>query len=110
MGLFSWLDRFFYSDDPDVKLAGGLSEFDAAQYEELLRNNGIMSMAKDASALAINRYVWPVAAANGFALWVKQSDVEAACQVLGHLLSRYETEQAREVRRGARRPRRERRR
>lgn len=96
--MFKWLRNFFYSGDPDIKLAGGMNELDAAQYQELLANSGIMSMAKDASALAINRYVWPTAAVNAYGLWVKQSDVEAACQVLGHLLTRYETDETREVR------------
>ena len=96
--VFKWLHRFFYSDDPDVRFADGLSEFDAAQYHELLVNSGIMSMAKNMNALHGN-YGGPVTWANDYALFVKQSDVEASYDVLGHLLARFETQEAREVRR-----------
>ncbi len=101
--MFKWLHDFFYSGDPDVKLADGLSEFEAAQYEELLRNSGIMSMAKNMDALFGRFGQASTFATNSYALYVKQSDVEAASESLGHLLERYETEEAREVRRNTRR-------
>ena len=104
MGLSKWLHSFFYSDDPDVKLADGLNEFDAAQYEELLANSGVIAMKKNMSAI-YDRTWRPVLPTNDFALWVKQSDVEAACQILGHLLNRYETDEARQVRQWLRRER-----
>lgn len=80
-----------------MKLADGLNEFDAAQYEELLANSGIIAMKKNMSAI-YDRTWRPVLPTNDFALWVKESDVEAAFQVLGHLLNRYETAEAHEVR------------
>ena len=104
MGLRGWLHKFFYSDDPDVRLAGGLSEVDAGQYQELLANNGIMSMTKSMNSWA-GRYGGAASLTSEHGLWVKQSDVEAAFQVLEHLLDRYETEDAHEVRQQLRRKR-----
>jgi len=83
---FKWLHRFFYSDDPDVKVADGLSEFDAGIAEELLRNNGIVAMKKN--MLAIYDRYWRPMLPNGhnFALWVKQSDLDRAREILGEVL------------------------
>jgi len=99
MGIRARLRRFFYSDDETVKLADGLSEFDAAQYDELLRNSGIVAMRKNMSGLAAYGVAYPTLSSGYYALFVKQSDLDAASRVLGHLLERYETEEAREVRR-----------
>jgi hypothetical protein len=96
--VLKWLRSFFYSDDPDVKLAEGMSEYDAAQYREILANNGIMSMAKNVNALYGN-YGGIATLGNDYTLWVRESDVEAACQVLGHLATRFLTPEARAVRR-----------
>ena len=105
MGIRARLRRFFYSDDETVKLADGLSEFDAAQYQELLANSGITAMKKNMGVWA-GRFGGAISfATNEHALFVKQSNVEQARQVLGHLLERYETEEAREVRRVRRRRR-----
>ena len=83
---FKWLHRFFYSDDPDVKVADGLSESDAGIAEELLRNNGIVAMKKN--MLAIYDRYWRPMLPNGhnFALWVKQSDLDRAREILGEVL------------------------
>lgn len=99
--MLKWLRRFFYSDDPDVKLAEGMSEYDAAQFRELLANSGIASMAKNVNALYGN-YGGVAPFGNDYTLWVRQSDVEAACQVLGHLVTRYLTREARQIRRSVR--------
>lgn len=96
--MFKWLRSFFYSDDPEVRLADGLSEYDAAQYHEILANSGIMSVWKDMSPFAASPSVWPTMNPTGFAIWVKESDVEPAIGVLGHLITRYLTDEAREVR------------
>jgi hypothetical protein len=85
MGVRSWLRKFFYSDDPDVKIADGLSEFDAAMYQELLDNMGIVSMKKNMLAI-YDRYWRPMLPAGHFALYVKQSDVDGAMETIGDLL------------------------
>lgn len=79
-----WLHDFFYSDDEIVKLADGLSEFDAGSYEELLANNGVVAMKKNMEAV-YDRY-WRPMLFNNFALYVKQSDVDRAIEILGGLL------------------------
>jgi hypothetical protein len=94
--VLKWLRHWFYSDDPDVKLAEGLSEYDAAQYREILANSGIVSMAKNMNALYGN-YGGTAPFGNDYSLWVRESNVERACQVLGHLVSRYLTDEARAV-------------
>ena len=81
-----WLRRFFYSDDPDVKVADGLSEFDAGISEELLRNNGIIAMKKNVSAYydRLWRPFFPWA--RQFALSVKRSDLPRARRILEAVL------------------------
>jgi hypothetical protein len=81
MGLRPWLRRFFYSDDPDVKIADGLSEFDAGIAEELLRNNAIIAMKKNMLAI-YDRYWRPMLWTPHFALWVRQSDYGRATEIL----------------------------
>ena len=81
------LRSFFYSDDPDVKIADGLSEFDAGICEELLANNGIIAMKKNMEAV-YDRYWRPMLpSANHFALWVKQRDLPRAREILEPLLA-----------------------
>lgn len=82
-----WLHRFFYSDDPDVKIAGGLSEFDAGIAVELLRNEGIMAMTKGMNFLSLNWGGAQLIAPNHFALWVKQSDAWRAIEALELVLT-----------------------
>ena len=89
-GPMRWLRGFFYSGDPDVKFLDGLNEFEASSYEELLANNGIVAMRKNMEAL-YDRYWRPVLfAANHFALFVKQSDLERAREILGPLVEGYQ--------------------
>jgi hypothetical protein len=77
-----WLRSLFYSDDPDVKIADGLSEFDAGIGEELLRNRGIIAMKKNMSAYYDRLWRPHVPWDRQFALWVKQSDADAAREIL----------------------------
>jgi hypothetical protein len=107
--MFKWLRRFFYSDDEIVKLADGLGEVEGEQFEEMLRNEGIIAMRKNMSALAAYRGVWPIAGGEaGYALFVKQSDVDRAIEILGPMLgqgklSRQDAASRREARRFRRR-------
>ena len=73
-----WLRRFFYSDDPLVKLVGSLAEPEAEMWRELLANEGIPAMAKNMDALSA---AYGASPANSFDLFVRESDLERA-QVL----------------------------
>lgn len=81
-----WLRRFFYSDDGDVKFVDGLTEFEAASYEELLANNGIVAMWKNMEALYDRAWRPVLPLGNHFALFLKRSDVERAKEILGPML------------------------
>ncbi len=94
--MFAWLRRFFYSDDPDVKLAAGMSEPEAMMMAELLENNGIMSFSKNTQWIGV---AYGMSLPNAFDVWVRQSDLERAQQVLGSLLEGYEPDESRGARR-----------
>ncbi len=78
-----WLRRFFYSDDPIVKLVGALPEPEAEMWRGLLANNGIVAMVKYAGALGGYGYR---GGTRDFDLFVKQSDLVRARQVLAPTL------------------------
>ena len=78
-----WLRRFLYSDDPEVKLASGLSELEAKMWQELLAKNGIHTLAKSANFLSAYQ-VAPMP--NDYDIWVKQSDLERAREILEPML------------------------
>ena len=80
--MMRWLRGFFSSGDPIVKLCGALSEPDAFMRKELLENNGVASMAKNMAWDAAYGVTLPF----GFDLFVKQSDVERATEILGPLM------------------------
>ncbi len=78
-----WLRRFFYSDDPVVKLVAAVTEPEAEMRRELLANEGIVAMVKNKSGLS---YMWGSGALpfeNSHDLFVKQSDLERAEEILG---------------------------
>lgn len=81
-----WLHRFLYSDDPDVKIAGGLLEPEAEMWREILENEGVRAFTKilDAISLSDGR-----ATSMNTAIFVKQSDLERAREVLGPMLNRH---------------------
>jgi hypothetical protein len=108
MGARGWLRRFFYSDDEVIKLADGLSEFDAGSYGEMLAKNSVVAMKKNMDALSTRFGGAMTFAANSYALFVKQSDVERSIEILGPLLGHGKLAQAaaesrRELRRFRRR-------
>jgi len=78
-----WLRRFFYSDDPVVKVAGGLSEPEAKMFRELLENDGVVALAKGTSFLS---GAYGFSFANDYDLWVKQSDEDRAREVLAPVI------------------------
>ncbi len=105
--MFKWLHSFFYSDDEVVKLAAGLGEPEAEMMRGLLESNGIAAMIKNMNFLSVDwgRPLMP--AANNFDLFVKQSDVESALDIIGPTLEDAQLAkaalEAREGRRGPRR-------
>lgn len=105
--MFKWLHKFFYSDDEIVKLVDGLSELESEQCADALREDGIIAMRKDMSALAAYRRVWPIVQPDSYALFVKHSEVDRAVSVLSPLLGHGKlAQEAAESRREARRFRR----
>lgn len=102
--MLTWLRKFFYSDDEIVKLAAGLSEPEAEMWRGLLASNGVAAMFKNMSFLSVDwgRTVMP--GANNFDLYVKESDVDNAIEILGSMLdenrlARKAAESRRDVRR-----------
>jgi hypothetical protein len=88
--MLSWLRRFFYSDDPDTKLAAGMSEPEAMMMCELLENNGIMSFSKNTQWIGV---AYGMSLPNAYDVWVRQSDFERSRAVLGTLLEGHEPDE-----------------
>ncbi len=87
--MMRWLRGFFSgSGDPIVKLAGALSEQEAESYRELLEYDGLPAMAKYVGALGGDGY--RPGGPSDFELFVKQSDVERAREILPSLGSEAE--------------------
>jgi len=104
--MFKWLHKFLYSDDEVVKLADGLSEFDAGSYQEMLASNGIVAMKKNMEGWVSQYGNAMTFSTNNFALYVKQSDVPRAIDILGPLLGGGKlAREASQVQEGRRRPR-----
>ncbi len=82
--MFRWLRKFFYSDDPVVKLVGALTEPEAEMWRELLENGGITAMVKYVGALG-GQASRPLGTRE-FDLFVKQSDLERAREILTPML------------------------
>lgn len=77
--MMRWLRRFFYSDDPDVKVAAGLSEPEAQMLQELLENSGIPSLIKNMKVLSVT---YGCSLGNEFDMWVKRGDLLRVREVL----------------------------
>jgi len=83
MGFSSWFRRFFYSDDPVVKLVGALTEPEAELRRGLLTEEGIVTLIKNKSFLS---HMWGSTSLpfeNSHDLLVKESDLAHAKEVLG---------------------------
>jgi len=87
--MMRWLRRFFYDDNPVVKLVGALSEPVAEMYRELLADNGIVAMVKNMGALTHLRLPME----NDFDLFIRQSDLERAKELLTPVLQTQYDEQ-----------------
>ena len=84
-----WLRGFFREQDPLVRVVAGVSEPEAFMWRELLENNGIPAMAKNMSALSVT-YALP-SPFSDYDLYVKQSDLERAQEVLAPAVDARET-------------------
>ena len=79
--MMRWLRSFFAgSDDPVVKLVGGLSEPEAEMQRDVLEQRGVVAMVKYVGALG-GRGPAP-AMPRDFDLFVKRSDRDRAGQIL----------------------------
>lgn len=81
--MMRWLRSFFYSDDPIVKIAAGLSQPIAEMLRELLKNEAIPAFNKNMRFLSVT-YGWSTG--NEFDIWVRQSDLERAQGILEPLI------------------------
>ena len=80
--MMDWLRRFFYSDDPIVKVVGGLLEPEAKMWREMLENEGVPAHTKIMDPVAISD---GGAMGTNTAIFVKQSDLEPARELLAPL-------------------------
>jgi hypothetical protein len=83
--MMRWLRKFLYSDDPIVKVATGLLEPEAEMWRDILDQEGIPAYAKVMDPVARSE---GVATGTNTALFVRQSDVERARELLEPLSGR----------------------
>ena len=81
--MMRWLQRLLQSDDPIVKLIGGIGEHEAEMYRELLENDGVPAMAKNMTGASVTQ---ATGIGNDYDLFVKQSDLERARAILTPML------------------------
>ncbi len=81
--MMRWLRRFFYSDDPIVKVIGGLLEPEAKMWREMLENEGVPAHTKIMDPVSLSD---GGAMGTSTAIFVKQSDLEPARALLAPLL------------------------
>ena len=84
--MLRWLHRFFYSDDPEVKVAAALSEPEAKMWQEMLANKQIPSAVKNITGGIWGQYGTPSSLAIDYDLFVKESDLAQARDLLAPLL------------------------
>ena len=83
--MMRWLRRFFYSDDPIVKVASGLLEPEAEMWRDILQQEGVPAFAKVMDPVARSE---GSATGTNTALFVKESDLERAREILSALSKR----------------------
>ncbi|MCH7488537.1 MAG: DUF2007 domain-containing protein [Chloroflexi bacterium] len=76
-----WLRKFFYSDDPVVKVRAALSESEALLLREVLEDSGVPVMSKNMNFLTVTHETGSFG--NDYDLFVKQSDLARAEEILG---------------------------
>lgn len=95
--MMRWLRRFFYSDDPIVKVAAAMNKPEAEMWREMLENDGIPSMVKNITGGYLYEYGNATLMRPDFDLFVKQSDLERAREALGRMLEGHEPADAERV-------------
>jgi hypothetical protein len=83
--MMRWLRGWLYSDDEIVRVATGLMEPEAEMWREVLEQAGIRSFTKTLDAVAISE---GRATGTNVAIFVKQSDLARAEEVLAMLKER----------------------
>ncbi len=84
--MMRWLRGIFSgSDDLIVKLVGGLSRAQAEMWRELLKNDGVPAMAKNMGVGLSYHFGGADSFTRDWDLFVKQSDLELARQLLPSL-------------------------
>jgi hypothetical protein len=83
--MMRWVRRFFYSEDPIVKVAAGLLEPEAEMWRDILEQEGVPAFSKVMDPLARSE---GSAIGTNTALFVKQSDVLRARELLAPLSKR----------------------
>ena len=84
--MFAWLRKFFYSDDPVVQVAGGLTEPEAGMLRNMLEEEGVPAFVKNMSGLS---YYWGNASLPNpyhYAIFTRRSDAERAQELLAPLV------------------------
>jgi len=79
-----WLRGFFGERDPLVAVAAAISEPEALMWRELLENNGVPAMVKNVNPLSVTQ-AFPTPFSD-YDLYVKQSDLERAEEILAPML------------------------
>jgi hypothetical protein len=78
--MMRWWRKFFYDEDPIVKVAAGLSEPEALMYKELLENNGLPAMTKNHNFLSVTHEFGSFP--GDFDLYVRRSQWRQAFELL----------------------------
>jgi len=80
--VLGWLRRFFYSDDPIVRVRAALLEPEAESFRVLLENNNVPAMIKNVGSGADYRLGRATLFSPDYDLFVRRSDLERAEEVL----------------------------
>jgi hypothetical protein len=78
-GMIDWLRKFLYSDDEPVIAARGMLEPEAELWRQMLEQNGVPAFTKIMDAVALSD---GHATGTDCALYVKQSDLQRARELL----------------------------
>ena len=75
-----WLRKFFYSDDPTVKVRAALTESDVLLLRDVLEESDVPAMFKNMNVLTVTHEAGSFG--SDYDLFVKQSDLERARELL----------------------------
>ena len=75
-----WLRKFFYSDDPTVKVRAALTESDVLLLRDVLEESDVPAMFKNMNVLTVTHEAGSFG--SDYDLFVKQSDLARAEEIL----------------------------